>query len=75
MWDHMGDGWWGMGGSGMLLWWVLLGAGFALLVRYATRPGKGEEEPKSPLEILDERYARGEMGHEEYEQKKHDLQG
>jgi putative membrane protein len=60
---------WDMG-SGMLLIWVLLGVGFALLVRYATR----DDKQKSALEILEERYARGEIGHEEFEQKKHDLE-
>jgi putative membrane protein len=74
MWGHMGNYGWGMGGSGMLALWVLLGLGFALLVRYATRPGKNEDKPKSALDILKERYARGEIGREEFEQKKHDLE-
>jgi putative membrane protein len=29
---------------------------------------------KTPLEIVDERYARGDIGRDEYEQKKRDLQ-
>jgi putative membrane protein len=61
-------------GVGMLVTWVLLGLGFALLVRYATRPGRDEDKPKSALDILKERYARGEIGREEYEQKKRDLE-
>lgn len=69
MWGHMNGYGWDMG-SGMLLIWVLLGVGFALLVRYATR----DDKQKSALEILEERYARGEIGHEEFEQKKHDLE-
>lgn len=69
MWGHMNGYGWNMG-SGMLLIWVLLGVGFALLVRYATR----DDKQKSALEILEERYARGEIGHDEFEQKKHDLE-
>lgn len=72
MWGHMNE--WGTMGSGMglgmLVFWVMLGLGFALLVRYAS--GGGRE--KSALDILKERYARGEIGREEYEQMKRDLE-
>ena len=71
MWGHMDDYGWGMGGGGMLVFWVLLGLGFALLVRYAT--GCGGKREKSALDILKERYARGEIEREEFEQKKRDL--
>lgn len=72
---HMdGYGWGGMG-IGMALWWVLLGVVVVLLVRYVLRPDKEKDKgaPKSAREILDERYARGQIGREEYDQKKHDL--
>jgi putative membrane protein len=36
---------------------------------------RGEPREKTPLEILQERYARGEIGRDEYEQRKRDLQG
>lgn len=45
-----------------------------LLVRYAIRPGNGGGNKRSALDILQERYARGEIGREEFEQKKHDLE-
>jgi len=62
-------------GFGMLAFWILLGLGFALLVRYATRPGNNNDgNRQSALDILKERYARGEIGREEFEQKKHDLE-
>jgi len=79
MWGNMGDyGWGGMGmGLGMLLFWGLLIAGIAMLVKYlggSGACGKRERE-KSALDMLKERYARGEIGREEFEQKKRDLEG
>jgi putative membrane protein len=74
MWGHMGGYGWGGMGFGMLAFWILLGLGFALLVRYATRPGNGNGNKQSALDILKERYARGEIGREEFEQKRRDLE-
>lgn len=68
----MGEWGWGMGGFGMLLYWVLLALFFALLVKYAS--GSGTEKDKSALDIIKKRYARGEMNREEFEQKKRDLE-
>ncbi len=76
MWDHMGYYGWGWGmGIGMLLFWALLIAAVVLLVRYTAGGGgvdRGRE--KSALDILKERYARGEIEREEFEQKKRDLE-
>jgi putative membrane protein len=68
----MGEWGWGMGGFGMLVYWVLLALFFALLVKYAT--GSGTEKDKRALDIIKKRYARGEMNREEFEQKKRDLE-
>ena len=68
----MGEWGWGMGGIGMLVYWVLLALVFALLVKYAT--GSGREKDKSGLDIIKQRYARGEINREEFEQKKRDLE-
>ncbi len=76
MWDHMGYYGWGWGmGIGMLLFWALLIAAVVLLVRY-TAGGGGVDcgREKSALDILKERYARGEIEREEFEQKKRDLE-
>ncbi len=77
MWGHMNDYSWGCGmGLGMLLFWVLLIAGFVMLVRCSRGSctcGNGKRE-KSALDLLKERYARGEIEKEEFEQKKQDLE-
>jgi putative membrane protein len=66
----------GFGAVWMIVFWVLVIAGVALLLRQllsspAERGFKGR--PAAPRDILGERYARGEIGKEEFEQKKQDL--
>jgi putative membrane protein len=48
---------------GMLFWFALLGALIWALVRWVTRSGVSSGAPSSPsaLEILQQRYARGEI--------------
>ena len=69
----LSDGWFGMG-----LWWLLLVALVVALGVLAFRRA-GSDNPSAPREtardILDKRYARGEIGRDEYEQKKRDLVG
>lgn len=70
-------GGWGMGFGMvfMLLFWMLVILGIAALIRWLmtqSSPSRGSRD-KSPLEIVQERYARGEINREEYEQKKQDL--
>ena len=69
--DH--GGWMFGGGFLMLLWWLVPIALIVALVGYfARRPGTGTGE-RTALDILKERYARGEIGKDEFEQKKRDL--
>ena len=70
-----GSGWMGLGWIFMILIWVLVILGIVALVRwFATGSGdRREAQRKTPLEILRERYARGEIEREEYEQKRRDL--
>jgi len=65
----------GFGMVGMLLFWILLIAAIIVLIKYTRSSGDSSErqQEKSALDILKERYARGEIGREEFEQKKHDL--
>jgi putative membrane protein len=67
---------WG-GGFFMVIFWVVIIVGIALLVRWLTASsGKeaGTSARESPMEILKRRYAAGEIGKDEFEEKKKDLQ-
>jgi putative membrane protein len=77
MWDDMmgwGGGWGFFGIVHMLLWWFLLVLGIVVLARwlFAGSSGRGAPERRA-LEVLAERYARGEINKEEFEQKRKDL--
>jgi putative membrane protein len=57
------------------LWWVLLIVGIILLVRLLRRePQAGAPPADSALEVLKKRYARGEIGRDEFEEKRRDLE-
>jgi len=67
---------WGVWGIGMmlimLLFWGLVIVGVVLGIRWLVSQGK-ESRSDSALEILRQRYARGEINKEEFEAKKKDL--
>ncbi len=76
---HMGSGW-GMGWIGlvmMLSFWGLVITALIFFIRWMIQAGR-EQTNNQPtgaraLDILKERYARGEIEKEEYEAKKSDL--
>lgn len=71
-----GLGWGGLMGIGMLVFWGLVIWGIVLVVRGAISvTGGTSHQEGSALEILKQRYARGEINKEEFEQKKKDLGG
>ena len=68
--------WWGAWGLGMmviiLLFWVLVIVGLVVGIRWLLGQGK-ESRSDSALEILRQRYARGEINKEEFEARRRDL--
>lgn len=73
MYGYDQGGWMFGGGLVMLLMWLVpIALVIWLASSWVKRPGPGNTE-KSPLDILKERYARGEIGQDEFEQKKRDI--
>ena len=69
---------WGMGLGFvfMLLFWGFIILGITALIRWLmtqSSPSRSSRD-KSAMEIVQERYARGEIDREEYEQKRRDLE-
>lgn len=84
-WDHEWSGWgWGWGALMMLLWpaaIIAVVAGLAWLLAQAGSErehagGRFEEDegPDRSLQILRERYARGEISKEEFDEMRHHLE-
>jgi len=69
---HTTMGWWMVfGGLWMLIFW---GGVIALIVWGIKKLSeRGTSTPKHPLDVAKERYARGEISREEFEQMKQDL--
>jgi putative membrane protein len=81
-WGMMGPGWGMMGGFGwgwfmpvlMVLFWGLIIWGIVALVRgLNNRTCCDSSATNSALDVLKKRYAQGEIGKKEYEEKKKDL--
>lgn len=81
MWGYDGFGFGGGGmGIGMLLFWALIILGVVLLARRfggtsSSVAGESRVRDKSALDLLGERYAKGEIDKTEFEQKRNDFGG
>jgi len=77
MWSDMSNHgwWWAFGPLPMLLFWVLVIVALVALGKWIFERSSDRPRDKTALDILKERYARGEIGKEEFEQKKSDLDG
>ena len=72
----MMGGWgWGFGILGMLFWLALFVLIVVLVWRLLERGDRGgfPRAPETPLEILEKRYARGEIDRDTFERMKRDL--
>ncbi len=72
-----GWGWWMLfGWVWMVAFWGLVIWGIVTLVnRTGDGGGSSDERAPSALEILERRYARGEIGHDEFEEMRQRLTG
>ncbi|MDX1795994.1 MAG: SHOCT domain-containing protein [Hydrogenovibrio sp.] len=66
MWHAMGAGMW-------LFWVFFLIVVFVLYKVVTSKAERHESERESPLDILEKRYARGEISKEEFEERKQTL--
>jgi len=72
-WHHEGFGWFAVFGG--LLWLILLGVIIYLLISLLAPSREHRHQEEDPLEIAKRRYAKGEIGREEFEQMRRDLTG
>lgn len=80
MWNYGYDcglmmGWGGWGLFSMIFGWIFIVAVVILFVKWITRDsaGKWRHNNKSAIDILEERYARGEIDKKEFEEKSQDI--
>jgi putative membrane protein len=73
MWEWHGTGM--MGGGFMWLFWILIVFVAVLLIKAASGNSSSNEQRETPLEILEKRYARGEIDEEEFQRRKKELSG
>ena len=75
--DMMGWGWWGMGWIFMIIFWGLIIVGLIFLIRWLAGLSRSrasyDKTQDSALEILRQRYTKGEINKDEFEEKKRDL--
>jgi putative membrane protein len=72
-WDY---GWgmgFGFGWIAMIIFWTFLILGIVYLVKIIAGGSKKEDKEKTAIDILKMRYAKGEIGEEEFEKIKDDL--
>lgn len=78
MWHWMGNDFgWGFGMIVMAAFWLLFAAALVWIVRAVWDRAGARQAPgprsETPLEVLQRRYARGEIDRTEFEEKRRDL--
>jgi putative membrane protein len=72
MWEWHGTG---FGGGFMWIFWILIIFVIAMLFKAGGSDSNSSEHRETPLEILEKRYARGEIDEEEFRRRKQELTG
>ena len=73
MWEWHGTGM--MGGGFMWIFWLFIILVIILLIKVSSGKSSSNEQRETPLEILEKRYARGEIDEEEFQRRKKELSG
>lgn len=73
MWHNFNHGWGMMGGWGWIIGIILLAMFIWLIIRISSSDRYIRSANKSALDILKERYAKGEIDKEEFDTKKKDI--
>ncbi len=71
---HMSGWGWGLGIVGLIVMLALIGLIVWLIVAATQRGGPGRTGARSALDVLDDRYARGEIDRKDYLERRADLQ-
>ncbi len=73
-WSHTGGWSWGMALFGWLFMMLMVALVVWLIWSVTRRPGSSHDGRRGAVDLLDERYARGEIDRDEYLQRKSDLE-
>ena len=67
-WYHDGTGWggWILMALAMVAFWLLVVVAVIAIFRDTRGSGSSPSAPRNPMQLLDERFARGEIDEEEY---------
>lgn len=70
----VGAGWMIFGWLMMIIWWAVIIGAVVLVVRALTRNANGDSASHAALDILKERYAKGEITKKEFQEMKKEVE-